>query len=210
MAGPTTESEPAEPGAESEPPEPKVESKPGPTPVGTARAGDRTRTGSYNKIRCNRVDCSCGCTCKDNPSDPTNRRVTVSPSPALQVELTNNQTGATKHDALTCDTGCTAECIVNSKLVRGLGLPLLPTNVKTAILGDGETSISFVGEVSVDTEYMGNPIKVKAVVANDVEGILLGMPGLEKCGIDVISSRKELKFPNGVRFNYITKTITKA
>ena len=160
------------------------------------------------KIRCNRIDCGCGCTCKDNPSDPVNRRVTVSPSPALQVELTNNQTGATKHDALTCDTGCTAECIVNSKLVRGLGLPLLPTNVKTATLGDGETSMTIVGEVSVDTEYMGNPIKVRAVVADDVEGILLGMPGLEKCGIDVISSKKELLFPNGVRFNYITKTIT--
>ena len=50
------------------------------------------------KIRCNRVDCGCGCTCKDNHSDPTNRRVTVSPSPALQVELTNNRTGAAKHD----------------------------------------------------------------------------------------------------------------
>ena len=96
------------------------------------------------------------------------------------------------------------------KLVRGLGLPLHPPNVKTATLGDGETSMSIVGEVSVDTEYMGNPIKVKAVVANDVEGILLGMPGLEKCGIDVISSKKELLFPNGVRFNYLTKAVTKA
>merc|ERR1711974_317511 len=124
------------------------------------------------KIKCNRVDCGCGCTCKDNPSDPTNRRVSVSPSPAFQVELTNNRTGSTKHDDLTCDTGCTAECIVNAKLVRGLGLPLQPTNVKTATLSDGETSMSIVGEVSVDSEYMGNPIKVKAVVANDVEGIL--------------------------------------
>merc|ERR1712029_214268 len=162
------------------------------------------------KIKYCRVDCGCGCTCKDNPSDPINRRVNVSPSPAFQVELANNRTGSAKQDDLTCDTGCTAECIVNAKLVRGLGLPLQPTNVKTATLGDGETNMSIVGEVPLDTEFMGNPIKVKAVVANDVEGILLGMPGLEKCGIDVLSSKKELQFPNGVKINYITKSVLEA
>merc|ERR1712029_1211329 len=162
------------------------------------------------KIKYCRVDCGCGCTYKDNPSDPTNRRVNVSPSPTLQVELTNNRTGSTKQNDLTCDTGCTAECMVNAKLVRELGLPLQPTNVRTATLGDGETNMSIVGEVSVDTEFMGNPIKVKAVVANDAEGILLGMPGLEKCGIDVLSSKKELQFPNGVKINYLTKSVTKA
>merc|ERR1712055_597825 len=77
-------------------------------------------------------------------------------------------------------------------------------------MGDGETSMSIVGEVHIDTEYEGNPIKIRAVVANETEGILLGMPGLERCGIDVISSKKELLFQNGTRVNYITKAVTKA
>ena len=93
---------------------------------------------------------------------------------------------------------------MKAELVHSLGLPILPTNVKTATLGDGETNMSIVGEVHVDTEYMGNPIKIRAVVANETDGILLGMPGLERCGIDVISSKKELLFQNGTSVNYIT------
>ena len=162
------------------------------------------------KIKCARIDCNCGCTCKNDTTGRTNRRVSVSPSPAFPVEITNNKTGVSKGDDLTCDTGCTAECIVNADLVHSLGLPLQPTNIRTATLGDGETNMSIVGEVQLDTEYMGNPINIKAVVAKETEGILLGMPGLEKCGIDVISSKKELHFPNGTTVNYLTKTTTKA
>ena len=106
-------------------------------------------------VRCDRIDVA--------PSDVIVRRVAVSPSPAFPVEITNNQTGVSKCFNLTCDSGCTAECIVNAALIRSLGLPIQPTNVKTATLGDGETNMSIVGEVNVDTEYMGNPIKIKAV-----------------------------------------------
>merc|ERR1711974_580038 len=70
--------------------------------------------------------------------------------------------------------------------------------------------LTIMGEVNIDTEYMGNPIKIKAVLAEETEGILLGMPGMEMCGIDVISSKKELHFPNGTIVNYLTKTTTKA
>ena len=43
------------------------------------------------------------------------------------------------------------------------------------------------------------------MVSKEVEGILLGMPGMEMCGIDLISSKRELHFPNGAKVNYITK-----
>ena len=162
------------------------------------------------KIKCARIDCTCGCTCKGDTTGIANRRVNVSPSPAFPVEITNDKTRVSKRDNLTCDTGCTAECIVNADLVHSLGLPLQPTNIRTATLGDGETDMSIMGEVQIDTVYMANPIKVKAVVTKEVEGILLGIPGMEKCGIDVICSKKELHFPNGTVFNYLTKTNTKA
>ena len=48
------------------------------------------------KIKCSRIDCNCGCTCKDDTTGAANRRVNVSPSPAFPVEITNNKTGASK------------------------------------------------------------------------------------------------------------------
>ena len=57
---------------------------------------------------------------------------------------------------------------MNADLVHSLGLTLQPTNIRTATLGDGETSMSIVGEVRLSTEYLGNPIKVTAVVAKEM------------------------------------------
>ena len=51
---------------------------------------------------------------------------------------------------------------------------------------------------------MGNPIQVRAVVTNEAEGILIGMPGLEKCGIDIISSKAQVHFKNGAVLDYKT------
>ena len=124
------------------------------------------------------------------------------------MEITNDR--ASRKDDLTCDSGSTAECIVNEDFANSLGLTLQPTNIRSATLGDGETDMTIMGEVNIDTNYMGNPINIKAVVTKEAEGILLGMPGMEICGIDVISSKKELHFPNGTVVNYLTKTTTKA
>ena len=35
------------------------------------------------KIKCARINCNCGCKCKDDTTGAANRRVNVSPSPAL-------------------------------------------------------------------------------------------------------------------------------
>ena len=43
--------------------------------------------------------------------------------------------------------------------------------------------MSIVGEVRLSTEYLGNPMKVTAVVAKEMEGILLGMPGMENAAL---------------------------
>ena len=149
-----------------------------------------------------KISCKCGCKCKGIlKTNINNRRVNVSVSPAIPIELTNNRNGLSKKECLTCDSGCTAECIVSEHLVRSLDLPIQATNIKTATLGDGETKMSIVGETIIDTEYLDNPIKVRAVVSKEVEGILLGMPGMEMCGIDLISSKRELHFPNGAKVN---------
>merc|ERR1711974_477807 len=58
--------------------------------------------------------------------------------------------------------------------------------------------------------FMGNPINLKAVVTEEAKGALLGIPGMENCGIDLISSKKELHFPNSTVVNYKTKTTTRA
>merc|ERR1711974_67552 len=58
--------------------------------------------------------------------------------------------------------------------------------------------------------FMGNPINLKAVVTEEAKGVLLGIPGMENCGIDLISSKKELHFPNGTVVNYKTQTTTRA
>ena len=86
----------------------------------------------------------------------------------------------------------------------------MPTNVQSAKLGDGETQMTILGEIDIDTSYEGNPINIKAVVTEEAEGILLGIPGMENCGIDLISSKKELHFPNGAVLNYRTQAKTRA
>ena len=57
---------------------------------------------------------------------------------------------------------------------------------------------------------MRNLIDIRAVVAEEAEGVLLGMPGLENCGIDIISSKKEIRFPNGAALNYRTGVKSRA
>merc|ERR1711974_449844 len=101
-------------------------------------------------------------------------------------------------------------CIVNKDFADSLGLTIHPTNIRSATLGDGEADMTILGEIDIDTSFMGNPINIKAVVTKEAEGILLGMPGMEICGIDLISSKKELHFPNGTVVNYQTKTTTRA
>ena len=77
------------------------------------------------KTKSAKISCNCGCTCKKNTkTDVNNRRVNVSVSPAIPIELTNNRNGQSKKECLTCDSGCTAECIVSEHLVRSLDLPL--------------------------------------------------------------------------------------
>ena len=51
---------------------------------------------------------------------------------------------------------------------------------------------------------MDNPIQIRAVVADEVEGILIGMPGLEQCGIDIVSSKGQVHFRNGAILDYKT------
>ena len=45
------------------------------------------------RVRCSRIDCDCGCTCKNTTAGIDNRRVNVSVSPAFPIELTNNKNG---------------------------------------------------------------------------------------------------------------------
>ena len=142
-------------------------------------------------------------------TDVNSRKINMSVSSTAPMKLINNKNGQFKKECLTCDIGCTAECIVNEHLARSLDLPIQSTNTKTATLGDGETNLTIVGETIIDTKYLENPIKVRAMVSKEVEGILLGMPGMERCGIDLDSSEKELHFPNGARVNYIIKRTKK-
>ena len=105
---------------------------------------------------------------------------------------------------LICDTGCTSACVVNTTFCRKVGLPITPTNITNAKLGDGSTSLTIRGETIIKTKYLDNPIQIRAVVADEVEGILIGMPGLEQCGIDIISSRGQIHFKNGAVLDYKT------
>ena len=115
------------------------------------------------KVKNAKVNCNCTCKCSksDEITDSneivkiTNRRVHVSASPAFPIEVNNN-----KRSDLTLDSGCTAECIVNKDFANNLGLPITPTNVQSATLGDGETPMTIVGEIDIDTSYEGNPSKL--------------------------------------------------
>ena len=133
------------------------------------------------KVKNARIDCGCGCNCcKTNKNESigiSNRRVCVSASPAFPVEIANDK--GSRKDDLVCDSGCTAECIVNKDFADSLGLTIHPTNIRSATLGDGETDMTILGEIDIDTSFMGNPINIKAVVTEEAEGILLGMPGME-------------------------------
>ena len=62
--------------------------------------------------------------------------------------------------------------------------------------------MTILGEIAIKSNFMGNPIAVRAVVTRESEGVLLGMPGIENWGIDIISSKQELCFPNGAVLNY--------
>ena len=64
--------------------------------------------------------------------------------------------------------------------------------------------MTILGETFINSSFMGNPIQIKAVVTNEAEGILIGMPGLEKCGIDIISSKAQIHFRNGAVLDYKT------
>ena len=142
-------------------------------------------------------------------TDVNSRNINMRVSSTIPMKLINNKNGQFKKECLTCDIGCTTECIVNEHLVRSLNLSIQPTNTKTATLGDGETSVIITGETTIDTKYLENPIKVKAMVSREVEGIFLGTPGMEKCGINLDSDERELLLPNGVRVNYVTKEAKK-
>merc|ERR1711888_33996 len=125
----------------------------------------------------------------DNEATDTtihNRRVSVSPTPSLPVVITSDMdpSKSAKED-LICDTGCTSACTINTAFCRKIGLPITPTNITDAKLGDGSTSLTIRGETIIKTKYLDNPIQIRAVVADEVEDILTGMPGLEQCGIDV-------------------------
>ena len=113
-------------------------------------------------------------------------------------------------EQLILDTGCTAESIVNKEFADSLGLPITPTNVQSATLGDGETAMTILGEIAIKTNFMGNLIDIRAVVTEESEGVLLGMPGIENCCIDIISSKKELRFPNSAVLNYRTGVQSRA
>jgi hypothetical protein len=138
-------------------------------------------------------------------TDVDSRKINLCVASTIPIKLVNNKNGQFKKECLTCDISCTTECIVNEHLARSLNLPVQPTNIRTTILGDGETSVTITGETTIDTKYLENPIKVRAMVSNEVEGIFLGTTGMKKCGIDLDSGERELLLPNGVRVNYITK-----
>ena len=99
------------------------------------------------KVKNFRVDCGCNCRCheadKRETEGITNRRVCVSASPAFPVEIANDK--GSRKDDLVCDSGCTAECIVNKDFADSLGLTLHPTNIRSATLGDGETDMTILG-----------------------------------------------------------------
>ena len=111
-------------------------------------------------------------------------------TPPLPSKVANGR--KSKEEELVLDTGCTAESIVNKEFADSLGLPITPTNVQSATLGDGETAMTILGEIAIKTNFMGNPIAIRAVITKESEGVLLGMPGIENCCIDIISSKKEL------------------
>ena len=71
----------------------------------------------------------------------------------LPIEVTNDK--RSREDDLVLDSGCMAECIVNKDFADSLGLPITPTNVQSATLGDGETAMTILGEVAINTSYMG-------------------------------------------------------
>ena len=80
--------------------------------------------------------------CKE-VEEVTNRRVCVNTSPSFQIKVAN---GRKSKEELVLDTGCTAESIVNKDFADSLGLPITPTNVQSATLGDGETAMTILGE----------------------------------------------------------------
>ena len=92
----------------------------------------------------------------------------MSPSPSLPVVITNNQDPSkSAKDDLICDTGCTSACVVNTAFCKKVGLPITPTNITTAKLGDGNTPLTIRGETIISSSFLGNPIQVKAVVADE-------------------------------------------
>lgn len=90
-------------------------------------------------VKNSKVDCKAG-------EEVTNRRVYVSTSPSFQLKVTNGR--KSKKEELILDTGCTAKSIVNKEFADSLGLPITPTNVKSATLGDGETAMTILDEFS--------------------------------------------------------------
>ena len=104
-----------------------------------------------------------------------NRRVCISPTPSQPVHITSEEDPSRSVTVdLVCDTVCTSACTVNTDFCREVGLSIVPTNITDAKLGDGYTSLTIRGETTINTSFLDNPIQIKAVVADEVEGILMG------------------------------------
>ena len=110
------------------------------------------------KVTSSKVSCNCNCECKQ-VEKIANRRVCVKASPSFPIEVANRK--RSKKEELVLDTGCTAESIVNEDFAKSLGLPITPTNVQSATLGDGQTAMTIVGEIEIKTKFLGNPIDIR-------------------------------------------------
>ena len=62
-----------------------------------------------------------------------NHRVCVSTSPSFQLTIASSHESI--RETLTLDTSCTAKSIVNKAFTDSLGLPITPTNIRSATLG---------------------------------------------------------------------------